>query len=54
MLQTILHFFIEIVDNNGAKFGFKWIVEKVFFQGEFYDCWMTTSVSSPIKYSEST
>ena len=57
LIQTadqISFFFIEIIDKNGTRFGFNWIVEKVLIKGEFYNCWMTTSVSPPIKYGEST
>ena len=57
LIQTtnnISLFFIEIVDQNGAKLGFNWIVEKVLRKGDFYNCWMTTSVSPPMKYGEST
>ena len=57
LIQTsnnIAFFYIEIVDQNGAKLGFNWIVEKVLAKGDFYNCWMTTSVSPPMKYGEST
>ncbi len=57
LIQTadqISFFFIEIIDKNGTRLGFNWIVEKVLIKGEFYNCWMTTSVSPPIKYGEST
>ena len=47
-------FFVEIIDKNGFKFGFTWMVEKVLDKGNFYDCWMTSSVSAPMKYGEST
>lgn len=46
-------FFIEIINDNGIKFGFQWIVEKVIEDGIFLNCWMTKSVSQPIKLSES-
>ena len=52
--EEIAFFFIEITDQNGAKLGFNWIVEKVIDKGKFYNCWMTTSVSPPLKYGEST
>ena len=57
LIQTadqIAFFFIEIIDKNGTKLGFNWIVEKVLIKGEFYNCWMTSSVSPPMKYGEST
>ena len=47
------YFFIELVDENGNKFGFKWTVEKVLVEGEFKDCWMTTGVSQPMLLAKS-
>ncbi|MBI28781.1 MAG: hypothetical protein CFH21_00878 [Alphaproteobacteria bacterium MarineAlpha5_Bin11] len=52
--ENIALFFIEITDIKGSKLGFEWIIEKVNIQGNFYDCWMTTSVSPPMKFGEST
>ena len=57
LIQTtdqIAFFFIEIIDKDGIQLGFNWIVEKVLIKGKFYDCWMTSSVSPPMKYGEST
>ena len=51
--ENISFFYVEIIDINGSKLDFKWIVEKVKIKGEFYNCWMTTSVSALIKYGES-
>ena len=56
LIQTadqIAFFFIEIIDKDGTRLGFNWIVEKVLVKGEFYNCWMTVSVSPPMKYGES-
>ena len=47
-------FFIELIDNKGVKVGFKWIVEKVLDDGQYKNCWMTTSVSQPMQLSQST
>ena len=52
--ENMALFFVEIIDKNGSRFGFTWMVEKVLDKGDFYDCWMTTSVSAPMKYGEST
>ena len=51
-IQTF--FFVELIDNNGVKVGFKWIVEKVLDNGEYKNCWMTTSVSPPMQLSQQT
>ena len=45
--ENISYFIVEILDNNGNKFGFYWTVEKVMLDGNFKNCWMTTSVSNP-------
>lgn len=50
-IQTF--FFIELIDSKGVMLGFKWIVEKVFYEGDYENCWMTTSVSLPIQLSRS-
>ena len=50
---NISYFFIEIVDKIDNRFGFQWIVKKVLIEGEFKDCWMTTSVSKPIELAKS-
>ena len=51
--ENIAIFIIEIVDSKGSEFAFRWIVERVQSKGDFFNCWMTTSVSTPIKYGES-
>ena len=48
-----IFFFVELIDNSGVYVGFKWIVEKVLDEGEFKNCWMTTSVSQPMQLSRS-
>ena len=52
--ENIALFFVEIEDLKGLRFKFNWIVEKVIDQGSYYNCWMTTLVSIPIRYGEST
>ncbi len=52
--ENLAMFFVIILDTYGAKYGFNWIVEKVKIQGDFYNCWMTSSVSPPLKYGEDT
>ena len=42
------NYFVELIDKNGNKFGFTWIVEKVLIEGNFFECWMTSSVSRPL------
>jgi len=46
-------FFIEMIDNNGNKVGFQWIVEKVQSEDKYNNCWMTTGVSLPMDISNS-
>ncbi len=45
-------FQVELLDQNGYKVGFYWVVEKVMSDGIFKECWMTTSVSPPIELSK--
>ena len=52
--NNIAFYFIEIIDKDSTRLGFNWTVEKVLVKGEFYNCWMTVSVSPPMKYGEST
>ena len=47
-------YFIELINQNGTRFGFNWMLQKVKTEGNYFDCWMTTSVTSPMKYGEST
>ena len=49
----ITHFFVEITDKEGNKFGFTWTLEKVIAESKFKDCWMTTTVSQPLPLAKS-
>ena len=49
----ITHFFVEITDKEGNKFGFTWTLEKVIIESKFKDCWMTTAVSQPLPLAKS-
>ena len=51
--NNIAYFFVELDDQKGNKYGFRWIIEKVNNNGEFDNCWMTTSVSEPMPLSNS-
>ena len=51
--ETQSLFFVELINNKGIKVGFQWIVEKVLDNGEYINCWMTSSVSQPIVLSKS-
>lgn len=44
-------FFIELTSNDGRMYGFKWTLKIVTIDGPFKDCWMTTSVSTPMPLS---
>ena len=49
--KNIAYFFIELTSTDGKIFGFKWTLEKVKEEGVFKNCWMTTSVSTPMPLS---
>ena len=49
----IIHFFVEITNKEGNKFGFTWTLEKVITESKFKDCWMTTAVSQPLPLAKS-
>ena len=49
----ITHFFVEITDKEGNKFGFTWTLEKVITESNFKDCWMTVAVSQPLPLAKS-
>ena len=51
--DTQTFFFVELINNQGVKVGFKWIVEKVLEEGKYKNCWMTSSVSQPMMLSKS-
>ena len=44
-------FFIELTAGDGKMYGFKWSLEIVTIDGPFKNCWMTTSVSTPMPLS---
>ena len=44
-------FFIELTAGDGKMYGFKWTLEIVTIDGPFKNCWMTTSVSTPMHLS---
>ena len=49
----IMHFFVEITDKEGNKFGFTWTLEKVIAESKIKDCWMTVAVSQPLPLAKS-
>ena len=49
----IAHYFVEITNKEGNKFGFTWTLEKVITESKFKDCWMTTAVSQPLPLAKS-
>ena len=49
----IAHYFVEMTDKEGNKFGFTWTLEKVITESKFKDCWMTTAVSQPLPLAKS-
>ena len=44
-------FFIELTSEDGRMYGFKWTLKIVKTDGPYKNCWMTTSVSSPMPLS---
>lgn len=51
--DNIANYFVEMTDKIGNKFGFTWTVSKVLQEGNFKNCWMTTSVSQPLPLAKS-
>ncbi len=49
----IAHYFVELTDKEGNKFGFTWTLEKVREKSEFKDCWMTVAASQPLPLAKS-
>ena len=49
----IAHYFVEMTEKEGNKFGFTWTLEKVRGESEFKDCWMTVDVSQPLPLAKS-
>ena len=47
------HYFVEMIDKEGNKFGFTWTLEKVIKESKFKDCWMTLAVSQPLPLAKS-
>ena len=46
-------FEITILGNDKKYYKFQWVVEKYYDEGPLKDCWLTTSVSSPIPLGSS-
>ena len=44
-------FFIELTSEDGRMYGFKWTLKIVKVDGPYKNCWMTTSVSTPMPLS---
>ena len=44
-------FFIELTSEDGRMYGFKWTLKIVKIDGPYKNCWMTTSVSTPMLLS---
>jgi|TARA_B110000263_G_scaffold227028_1_gene219077 hypothetical protein len=46
-------FEVKILGKDKNYYKFQWVVEKYFEEGVLKDCWLTTSVSSPISLGSS-
>ena len=44
---------VIILGNDKNYYKFQWIVEKYYNDGALKDCWLTTSVSSPVSLGSS-
>jgi len=53
MNENSAYYFIELTSADGRMFGFKWTLNKVIEEGIYKNCWMTSSVSTPIPLSTS-
>ena len=51
--SDVSYYFVELIDKEGNKFGFQWILEKVIINSEFKNCWMTSGVSKPMLIAKS-
>tara|TARA_B110000196_G_C21004225_1_gene594508 strand:+ start:127 stop:585 length:459 start_codon:yes stop_codon:yes gene_type:complete len=51
--KNTAYYFIELTSQDGKMYGFKWTLNKVIEEGIYKDCWMTTSVSTPMPLSTS-
>ena len=45
--KNILVYKVYILSKNKKKYYYIWQIEKVLFEGNYKNCWMTTSVSNP-------
>ena len=45
--EDISVFKVIVLTKNKEKYYYIWQVEKVLLEGDFKNCWMTTSVSNP-------
>tara|TARA_Y100000590_G_scaffold366380_1_gene425674 strand:+ start:503 stop:964 length:462 start_codon:yes stop_codon:yes gene_type:complete len=43
---------VFILSNNKKKYYYIWKIEKILFEGNLKNCWMTTSVSQPMYLGE--
>ena len=46
-------FEVTILAKNKSYYKFQWVVEKYYEQGPLKDCWLTTSVSTPVSLGSS-
>ena len=46
-------FEVTILTKNKSYYKFQWVVEKYYEEGALKDCWLTTSVSSPVSLGSS-
>ena len=46
-------FEVTILSNDKNYYKFQWVVEKYYEEGPLKDCWLTTSVSSPVSLGSS-
>ena len=46
-------FEVTILTKNKSYYKFQWVVEKYYEEGTLKDCWLTTSVSSPVSLGSS-
>ena len=53
MNENSAYYFIELTSADGRIFGFKWTLNKVIEEGIYKNCWMTSSVSTPMPLSTS-
>ena len=46
-------FEVTILAKNKSYYKFQWVVERYYEEGPLKDCWLTTSVSSPVSLGSS-